>query len=113
MSAQSDRYMLRGLRFFGGVVLCLGMLSGLASAEDAGPPFAPVGSQQQLSPAPAVAPAPTALRYDVEDSRPARGPALRERPSRRSRGGSAASGALFVVMLIGVVGYQVVKKLRR
>ncbi|MDB5215702.1 MAG: hypothetical protein JWO86_3629 [Myxococcaceae bacterium] len=45
--------------------------------------------------------------------RPVRGPAVRERSGRRSRGASTASGVLMLVMLIGFMGYYVVKKLRR
>ncbi len=45
--------------------------------------------------------------------KPARGPALRERGGRRSRGSSAASGVLFLVVLLGVAGFYIVKRLRR
>ncbi len=45
--------------------------------------------------------------------RAVRGPAVRERAGRRSRGGSVASGALMLFMLIAFMGYYVVKKLRR
>jgi hypothetical protein len=38
---------------------------------------------------------------------------VRERGGRRSRAGSAASGALMLTMLIGIMGYYVVKRLRR
>ncbi len=46
-------------------------------------------------------------------ARPVRGPAVRERSGRRSRGASTASGVLMLVMLIAFMGYYVVKKLRR
>ena len=45
--------------------------------------------------------------------RPVRGPSVRERGGRRSRGASTASGALMLVILIAFMGYYVVKKLRR
>ena len=45
--------------------------------------------------------------------RPARGPSVRERGGRRSRGASTASGALMLFLLIGFMGYYVVKRLRR
>jgi hypothetical protein len=60
------------------------------------------------SPAPTTAPAPAS-----SSERPVRGPALRERSGRRSRGASTASGVLMLVMLIAFMGYYVVKKLRR
>lgn len=59
---------------------------------------------------PAPAPAPTATE---ETPRPARGPSVRERGGRRSRGASTASGALMLFILVGAIGYYVIKKLRR
>ena len=56
-------------------------------------------------PAPPVTPEPPA--------RPVRGPSVRERGGRRSRGASAASGALMLFILVGFMGYYVVKRLRR
>jgi hypothetical protein len=42
-----------------------------------------------------------------------RGPSVRERGGRRSRGASTASGALMLFILVAFMGYYVVKKLRR
>lgn len=42
-----------------------------------------------------------------------RGPAVRERGRRRSRGSSIASGALMLFMLVGAMGYYIIKRLRR
>jgi hypothetical protein len=61
------------------------------------------------SPTPMTAPTPAPSTSE----RPPRGPALRERSGRRSRGASTASGVLMLVMLIAFMGYYVVKKLRR
>ena len=60
------------------------------------------------SPPPTTAPTPS-----TTSERPVRGPAVRERSGRRSRGASTASGVLMLVMLIAFMGYYVVKKLRR
>jgi hypothetical protein len=65
-----------------------------------------------------AAPAPAPLSAPVPSSsesapRPMRGPAVRERGGRRSRGASTASGALMLFLLVGWMGYYVVKKLRR
>ena len=58
-------------------------------------------------------PRPTESAAPEPPPRPVRGPAVRERAGRRSRGGSVASGALMLFMLIAFMGYYVVKKLRR
>ncbi len=58
-------------------------------------------------------PPPSASAIPEPPPRPVRGPAVRERAGRRSRGASAASGALMLFMLIAFMGYYVVKKLRR
>src|ERR1700682_4546171 len=83
---------------------------------DAGPSMAPFASgapsaTPSVAPSPMQAPAPTTTSTSSE--RPVRGPAVRERGGRRSRAGSAASGALMLTMLIGIMGYYVVKRLRR
>src|SRR4051812_11990907 len=102
------------------------MICGLAlSALTASSPAAAQGSPTEDAsstapvatsappPNPMVVPTATATATTPSNDRPARGPALRERAGRRSRGGSAASGALFVVILVGAIGYYVVKRLRR
>jgi hypothetical protein len=61
--------------------------------------------------APTSAVAPTAPTEAAP--RAPRGPAVRERGGRRSRGGSAASGALMITVLVGFVAYYVIKRLRR
>jgi hypothetical protein len=38
---------------------------------------------------------------------------MRERGGRRGRGGGTASGVLMLAILVGAMGYYVVKKLRR
>lgn len=58
-----------------------------------------------------VAPAPTTTSSAPE--RAVRGPAVRERGGRRSRAGSTASGVLMLTILIGAMGYYVMKRLRR
>jgi hypothetical protein len=68
-----------------------------------------------------ASPAPTGLAAgrredasaDAGTPRPVRGPSVRERGGRRSRGASTASGALMLVMLVGAMGYYVWKRLRR
>jgi hypothetical protein len=76
-----------------------------------GAPSAPPSAAPSAAPSPMQAPAPTTTSTSSE--RPVRGPAVRERGGRRSRAGSAASGALMLTMLIGIMGYYVVKRLRR
>jgi hypothetical protein len=75
---------------------------------------APSASAPPSTPAPNPPLVPTASATTSSSSdRPARGPAVRERGGRRSRGGSAASGVLVLALLVGLMGYYVVKKLRR
>jgi hypothetical protein len=91
--------------------------------DDAGPSMAPFATNVPSAPdaAPASsAPAPSPMQApaaptstSTSSERPVRGPAVRERSGRRSRAGSAASGALMLTMLIGIMGYYVVKRLRR
>ena len=89
----------------------------LASAAPAAAQGGPADAEPPTAPAPlattsAPGPAPTATPSATND-RPARGPAVRERGGRRSRAGSSATGALFLVILVGFMGYYVMKKLRR
>jgi hypothetical protein len=65
------------------------------------------------SPTPAPPPGAPTAPPSATTERPVRGPAVRERGGRRSRAGSTASGVLMLVILIGFMGYYVVKKLRR
>lgn len=44
---------------------------------------------------------------------PFRGPSVRDRSARRSRGSSMASGALMIALIAGALVYYVVKKIRR
>jgi len=89
------------------------LVAGAPAARGQGPvadaaaeaPSAAVPASPTPTPAPA---APSAT-----SERPVRGPAVRERSGRRSRGASTASGVLMLVMLIAFMGYYVVKKLRR
>ena len=89
-----------------------------ASAQ--GGPMADASADSSAaSPASAATAIATATPHPTESAtpdappRPVRGPAVRERAGRRSRGGSVASGALMLFMLIAFMGYYVVKKLRR
>jgi hypothetical protein len=72
----------------------------------------PIEDAASTTPVPTAAPTPTTTPTTTTE-RPVRGPAVRERGGRRSRGASTASGVLMLVMLIGFMGYYVVKKLRR
>jgi hypothetical protein len=75
---------------------------------------APNASAPPSTPAPSPLIVPTASATTNSSSdRPVRGPAVRERGGRRSRAGSAASGVLMLALLVGLMGYYVVKKLRR
>ena len=84
--------------------------SGQGPVDDAAAPAdAAVMVPTQAAP---LAPTPTPTATSTSQ-RPVRGPAVRERSGRRSRGASTASGALMLVMLIGFMVAYVVKKLRR
>jgi hypothetical protein len=77
---------------------------------DASPaPSAPSPAPSAPTPTPTPSPSPS----PDPAPRPARGPSVRERGGRRSRGASTASGALMLFMLVGFMGYYVVKRLRR
>ncbi|MBX3187776.1 MAG: hypothetical protein KF819_12205 [Labilithrix sp.] len=65
------------------------------------------------APAPSPASAPSASASASSAGAPVRGPAMRERTSRRSRAGSTASGVLFIVILVAAMGWYVIKRLRR
>lgn len=85
---------------------------------DAGLADASSGSSSRAPPAvsaPSGLPAPPPAPAASEESapRPARGPSVRERGGRRSRGASTASGALMLFILVGFMGWYVVKRLRR
>jgi len=95
------------------LALALLLASREAAAQYSEAPPAPAASPSAASSAPPPAPAPATSATPEKTERPARGPAVRERGGRRSRGASAASGALFLVILIGAMGYYVVKRLRR
>ena len=86
--------------------------SGQGPVEDAGP-AGDAGVMAPAQPTPAAPPTPTAAATSTGGDRPVRGPAVRERTGRRSRGASTASGVLMLVMLIGFMVAYVVKKLRR
>lgn len=109
------------------MVLALG-IGGVLPAEAQGPP--PAASTAPAAPAPpplgpagGVAPigggtgTGTGTSGGADDDAGAlprsRGPAMRERGGRRSRAGSTASGVLFLVILVGAMGYWVLKRLRR
>ena len=76
-----------------------------AAASSAKPAATPAAPRGLLSPSPSA----------TEESapRPVRGPSVRERGGRRSRGASAASGALMLTLLIGILGYYIYKRIRR
>lgn len=85
---------------------------------DAGLADASSGSSSSARPvvsAPAGLPTPPPAPATTEETapRPARGPSVRERGGRRSRGASTASGALMLFILVGFMGWYVVKRLRR
>ena len=89
--------------------------SGQGPIDDAAVPSdaaAMVPTQAAPPGAPTTTPTPTATSTSTSE-RPVRGPAVRERGGRRSRGASTASGVLMLVMLIGFMVAYVVKKLRR
>lgn len=94
------------------LVLAL-VISGASTAlaqggpTDAEPPaaLAPLATAAPVG----QAPAPSASA----DTRPARGPAMRERGGRRTRAGSSATGFLMIVIFVAFVGYYVMKKIRR
>lgn len=65
------------------------------------------------SPVASAPPMATASSSSQPSERPVRGPSVRERAGRRSRGGSAASGALMLTILIGGLAYYVIKRIRR
>jgi hypothetical protein len=78
--------------------------------DAAASPSAPASTTP--APNPLIVPTASATTSSPND-RPARGPSVRERGGRRSRAGSAASGIFVLVLLVGLMGYYVVKKLRR
>jgi hypothetical protein len=78
--------------------------------EDAAP-MASASAMASAPPKPIPTPADTSTSSSSD--RPVRGPSVRERGGRRSRGASTASGALMLTILIGWMGYYVIKKLRR
>ena len=88
-----------------------GGLGAPAAAAQGGPLDAepPTGLAPLASAAPMIGAAPSASA----DTRPARGPAVRERGGRRTRAGSSATGFLMLAILVGLMGYYVVKKIRR
>lgn len=97
-------------------VVCSGLIAGLliASPSLAQGPIDDAAAPTATAPATPAPPA-TATATSTPDPppRPARGPSVRERGGRRSRGASAASGALMLFILIAFMGYYVVKRLRR
>jgi hypothetical protein len=98
------------------VFFAFALLAGTPAAHAQGPiedaaAEAP-SARVPASPTPTTTPTATATTTATSE-RPVRGPAVRERSGRRSRGASTASGVLMLVMLIGFMGYYVVKKLRR
>jgi hypothetical protein len=99
-------------------MLCAFVLGTAAPVAAQGPPTDDAGpSVPTASPEPPPPPnpllVPTATASSTTNDKPARGPAVRERGGRRSRAGSSASGFLFLAILVGAMGYYVVKKLRR
>ena len=94
---------MSGRRYFA-LFFAFALLAGAPAARAQGP----IEDAASTTPVPTAAPTPT-----TTTERPVRGPAVRERGGRRSRGASTASGVLMLVMLIGFMGYYVVKKLRR
>ncbi len=94
-----------------GILFCsLSMLSPLVA-----PSFASASQGGPIPPTTTSTPSePSHLEDGGAESNlpPVRGPAIRERHSRR-RGGGAASGALFLAVVVGVVGYSIVKRFRR
>ena len=90
------------------LLFAFALLMGAPAAHAQGP-VEDAGAEAPSARVPA-SPAPSTT---ATTERPVRGPAVRERSGRRSRGASTASGVLMLVMLIGFMGYYVVKKLRR
>ncbi len=87
----------------GGPPAQLGDAGALEPRPGSSKAFSAVPGADQAGPMPTEDPAP----------RPVRGPSVRERGGRRSRGASTASGAMMLVMLIGALGYYVIKRVRR
>ena len=105
-----------GLRRRFAVFFAFALLAGAPAARAQGP-VEDAGAEAPSARVPA-SPTPTsptspAPATTSASERPVRGPAVRERSGRRSRGASTASGVLMLVMLIAFMGYYVVKKLRR
>ena len=101
------------MKRFRAVRLIVALVVGLG-----GPPAAaqggPVDAEAPPALAPLAPPAPIGAAPSASaDTRPARGPAVRERGGRRTRAGSSATGFLMLVILVGLMGYDVVKKIRR
>ncbi len=91
-------------------LLVLLLVGAVPAAAQGGPTDAePPTALAPLATASPVGPAPSASA----DPRPARGPAVRERGGRRTRAGSSATGFLMIVVFVALVGYYVLKKIRR
>ena len=101
------------------MLFAFALTGGMAEAQ--GPPPAPSESSSATPPSnpPSLKPIVPAPVAPVEDDAGAtapprqRGASVRERGGRRSRGASTASGVLFLVILVGAMGWYVVKRLRR
>jgi hypothetical protein len=100
------------------MLLAFGFVSSIAHAQ--GPPLATpsastsaAGSSAPPQPAPLIPPPSDDAGASDPPPRPVRSPSVRERSGRRSRGASTASGVLFLVILVGAMGWYVVKRLRR
>jgi hypothetical protein len=92
-------------------VIGLTLASAAPAAAQGGP--ADAEAPTALAPLASTSPPGPAPTTTATNDKPARGPAVRERGGRRTRGGSAATGALFLVILVGFMGYYVMRKLRR
>lgn len=80
----------------------------------AAPPLGPAGGIAPIGAGPSTGTGTSGGTDDDAGALPrSRGPAMRERGGRRSRAGSTASGVLFLVVLVGAMGYWVLKRLRR
>ena len=95
------------------LMVALVMAGGLG-APPVGAQGGPVEAEPPTALAPLASAAPTGAAPSASaDTRPARGPAVRERGGRRTRAGSSATGFLMLAILVGFMGYYVVKRIRR
>jgi hypothetical protein len=100
-----------GILVLWGIAFPVSALAQGPAIEDAGSDGGPAVIAPLAAP-PVGAPT-TPAATATSENRPVRGPAVRERNAPRSRGGATASGALMLTILVGALGYYVIKRIRR